>query len=205
MPWYGVNHVHLVGKDLEETKEFYTQVMGFDLFRVLDNDVGRKALFFTDGTYTKIYFFVYEDDSDREVYEKRQTPFGERDPEGEELDDYVVGAHHLAWGVESVDDLELIKEKLEDYGVPVWGPINRHNLAYNLYFEDPSGNSLEIHCPGPKASTPGTVRTELSPGEAPETTDEIDAGIEQEGSGIVQEGAEDGIAKELLSSYHART
>lgn len=205
MPWYGVNHVHLIGKDVEETTEFYTEVMGFDLFRVLENDTGRKALMFTDGTYTKIYFWVYDDDVDKEAYAKRQIPFSERDPEGQEMDDYVVGIHHMAWGVEDIDDLELIKEKLEEYGVDVWGPINRHNMAYNLYFEDPSGNNLEIHAPGPKASTPGSVSTELSPGEAPKSTDEIDAGIDYQNDGVIESGAEDGIAKTLLSSYHART
>lgn len=205
MSWYGVNHVHLIGTDVEETIEFYTEVMGFDLFRVLENDTGRKALMFSDGTYTKIYFWVYDDDVDKKAYTKRQTPFSERDPKDQEMDDYVVGIHHMAWGVENIDDLELIKENLEEYGVDVWGPINRHNMAYNLYFEDPSGNNLEIHAPGPEASTPGSVSTELNPGEAPETTDEIDAGVDYQNDGVIESGAEDGIAKTLLSSYHART
>lgn len=206
MPWYGINHVHLIVEDIEQTTEFYTEVMGFDLMRRMDNPNGRPLLVFTDGTYNKLYFWGYEEDADAKVYPKHQTSFGEREPQGEEKDDYVVGIHHIAWGVEDEDDLQFIKEKLEDYGdVPVWGPINRHNMAFNLYFEDPSGNNLEIHAPGPEASTPGTVRSALSPGEAPETTDEIETGVEFSRGGYIKRGAEDGIAKQLLSSYHKGT
>lgn len=207
MPWYGINHVHAVCRDEQETTDFYTEVMGFDLLRRNKRPDGRTLLVFSDGTYSKMYFFSIDEDGPHPLKEKGQAPVGGRireegrDPEKEP---YMLDFHHVAWGVESEEELHTIKEHLDDHDVPNWGPINRSNFAFNLYFEDPNGLNLEIHTPGPKADVVGDYRSETPSEELPETKEEV-SGVEQERSGVVKEGAEDGLAKELSSSFWEKT
>lgn len=198
MPWHGTHHTHLICEDEEATREFYTQVMGFDLEKILDLPDGRRAMFFSDGTYNKIFFWSLMEDSDHTVSAKKQAPFGIKADlgEAERPYEFVTGIHHLSWGVQSEEELYEIQKKLEDHGVPCWGPVNRSNFAYDLYFEDPNGINLEIHTPGPKAGENGVFVTSA---EAADKGEKVS--VEQTHDGVVTRGAEDGIAKEFQSSF----
>lgn len=198
MPWYGTHHTHLICEDEEATKEFYTDVMGFGLEKILDLPDGRRAMFFSDGTYNNIYFWSLRDGSDHSILEKQQAPFGVKSEKGdaERPYEFVTGIHHLSWGVQSEDELHEIKAKLEEHDVPCWGPVNRSNFAYDLYFEDPNGINLEIHTPGPDAGKRGVFETTV---EAAEKGKRVT--VEQKEEGTVREGAEDGVAKQFRSSF----
>lgn len=198
MSWYGMHHVHLICKDEKATEEFYTEIMGFDLEKVLDLPDGRRALFFSDGTYNNVYFWSLREDSDHSLVGKQQAPFGVKSQRGdaERPYEFVTGIHHLSWGVQSEDELYEIKEKLESHDVPVWGPVNRSNFAFDLYFEDPNGINLEIHTPGPDAGKQGVFETSM---EAAEGGNKVT--VDQTSEGTVREGAEDGISKQFRSSF----
>lgn len=207
MPWYGLNHVHFVCSDEkeEETIEFYTDVMGFDLERVIGRPDGRKAMIFGDGTYGKLYFFVIDEDGPHgELLPDNQAPFSglveDADPE---TMSYMSGVHHISWGVETEEELEYIKERLEENGVETFGPVNRHNFAFDLYFQDPNGINLEIYTPGPKAGALGETYSQADADEVPSTSpdEEEMEGVKQETEGVVQEGSDRGVAKALASSY----
>lgn len=212
MPWYGVNHVHAVTDKPEETIDFYTDVMGFDLVRRNQRPNGKSLSVFTDGTYNKLYFFeIDEEEFVHPLQENQQAMVGERmEEEGLEPEDvpYTVGFHHVAWGVESEEELKTIKEHFDKHDVPNWGPINRSNFAYNLYFEDPNGLNLEIHSPGPLADSPGSFdSSDVASSDLPGTNpnkEEVE-NVEKERGGILKEGAEDGIAKRLSSSFWEKT
>lgn len=200
MPWYGTHHVHFICKPEkeDETIEFYTEVMGFDLQKVLDLPDGRRAFFFDDGTYNHIYFWTLTEDSDHTIVDKQQAPFGAKSQFGDAERPYQfpVGIHHLSWGVQTDDELYEIKERLEEYGVECWGPINRSNFAYELYFEDPNGINLEIHTPGPDGDKKGVFETTIEG-----TKEKKRVEVTQKEAGVVKQGAEDGIVKQFSSSF----
>jgi len=50
---------------------------------------------------------------------------------------------HIAFEVESREELLAAKEKLEDGGVEVVGPVD-HTLFESIYFFDPNGHRLEL-------------------------------------------------------------
>jgi catechol 2,3-dioxygenase-like lactoylglutathione lyase family enzyme len=201
MTWRGINHVHLIAeKDkVEETKEFYTDVMGFDLERIIKRPNGRNAMIFDDGTYSKLYFFYFEEDSPHTVKPKQQPSFGEKVSEqgGDiEKQEWFAGVHHVSWGVESQEEIEAVKEILEEKGIEHWGPINRHNFAYDLYFEDPNGVNLEIYSPGPNAGALGIWESWTPRGDLPEEPGEA-VEVRQESDEILRSGSSSGIAKRL--------
>lgn len=200
MPWNGVHHIHLICEPSkeEETIEFYTEVMGFDLQRRLDLPDGRRTFFFDDGTYNHIYFWTLDEDSEHTVKPKRQAPFGIKSQMGEAERPYefLTGIHHLSWGVQSENELLEIKDKLQGYGAPVWGPINRSNLAYELYFEDPNGINLELHTPGANTDAKGVYKTTVEG-----TEEKKEVTVNQVSEGTVIEGSEDGIAKRFSNTF----
>jgi catechol-2,3-dioxygenase len=50
---------------------------------------------------------------------------------------------HIAFQVESMDDLMAAKEKLESAGVDVLGPTD-HTIFKSIYFFDPNGHRIEL-------------------------------------------------------------
>jgi catechol 2,3-dioxygenase-like lactoylglutathione lyase family enzyme len=184
-------------EDEEATREFYTEIMGFDLERILVLPDGRRALFFNDGTYGKLYFWSLEEDSDHSLRSKEQAPFGIKAQRGdaERPYEFVTGIHHVSWGVETEEELMEMKSVLEESDVPVWGPVNRSDFAYDLYFEDPNGNNLEIHTPGPNSDQKGVYETSV------EASDEAGVEVIKQSDGMITEGSEDGFAKRFASSY----
>lgn len=50
---------------------------------------------------------------------------------------------HIAFKVDSMDDLLEAKDKLEDAGIDVLGPTN-HTIFKSIYFFDPNGHRIEL-------------------------------------------------------------
>ena len=58
---------------------------------------------------------------------------------------------HIAFHVDSKEDIEFFMKRLDDHGIPYVGPFEpRHSPArftrytHRIYFYDPSGNPLEM-------------------------------------------------------------
>lgn len=204
MGWHGLHHVHLVCSEdkADETIDFYTKVMGFDLEREHIRPDGRRAFIFGDGTYGRLFFFVIDEDGPHELLPNTQAPTGGLGDEDSETTSYQVGVHHLSWGVETEEDLEQAVEVLNEHNVPYLGPVNRSNYAYDLYFQDPNGINLELFSPGPKAGEVGKIKTEYGSGEAPSTSpDEKQVERDWLEKDVVEKGSSGGIARRLMSSY----
>ena len=50
---------------------------------------------------------------------------------------------HIAFEVDSIDDLLAAKARLEADGIPVLGPVE-HTIFRSIYFFDPNGHRLEL-------------------------------------------------------------
>ena len=124
----GVNHPALLGRDYDETIEFYSEVLGMRL--VLDQpnlDEPRMThLFFDAGKGGFLAFFVVNQDADLEIPPTTQG---------------IGSMQHVALNL-SVP-IEEAMETLSKHGIDFAGPIDR-GYERSLYFRDPNGILVEL-------------------------------------------------------------
>ena len=134
----GFNHIDLGTKDMEATRAFYEDVLGFPLVRADLVELGdrgvMKHFFFDIGNGQLIGFMSGED---VEGYPK---DFDSSINKGLGL---MQGVYHFAFNAESLDLLEATKQRLQAHGVAVRGPLDHEEWSKSIYFEDPNGLQLE--------------------------------------------------------------
>jgi len=135
----GLNHIDLGTKDMEATRAFYEDLLGFPLVRAdLIDIVGKgtmKHFFFDLGNGQLIGFMSGEDVSG---FNK------DFDPGINKGLGLPPGVYHFAFDAESESDLERIKHHLISNGVAVNGPVNHEGWSKSIYFTDPNGLQLEV-------------------------------------------------------------
>ena len=126
-----IGHVLLRVLDLERSKKFYSEVLGF---RVLEEDPEHGGTFMAlEGQSHAIDLFQVKDAEAAQ----RQTPG-------------VRGLGHIAFRVETEGDLKEAHASLRAHGVEITRTID-HVSQKSLYFDDPDGNTLEIYYELPDA------------------------------------------------------
>jgi catechol 2,3-dioxygenase len=55
-----------------------------------------------------------------------------------------VGLNHMAWRMESLDDLKEFYQRLKEKGVQI-ARIVDHGISLGIYFRDPDGNGIEVY------------------------------------------------------------
>ena len=138
MKGLGFNHIDLGTRDMEATRAFYEDVLGFPLVRadlVEIGDQGKlKHFFFDIGNGQLIGFMSGED---VEGYPK---DFDAGINKGLGL---APGVYHFAFDADSLETLEATKKQLEAHGIPVRGPVDHEGWSQSIYFRDPNGIQLE--------------------------------------------------------------
>lgn len=124
MPVTRLNHAVLYVRDVEVTREFYEQVLGF---RTLIHTPGQGAFFQAPGS---------TNDHDLGVF---QIGSG-AGPSGAGRS--TVGLYHLAWEVDTLNELERIKGLLAERGALVGA--SDHVTTKSLYAHDPDGLEFEV-------------------------------------------------------------
>jgi catechol-2,3-dioxygenase len=126
-----IGHVLLRVLDLERSKQFYSEVLGF---HVLEEDPAHGGTFMAlEGQSHAIDLFQVKDLDAAQ----RQTPG-------------VRGLGHIAFRVESEEALKDANATLRAHGVEITRTID-HVSQKSLYFNDPDGNTLEIYYELPDA------------------------------------------------------
>ena len=127
----GLGHVLLRVLDLERSKKFYTEVLGF---RVLEEDPEHGGVFLAlEGQSHAIDLFAVQDVD----IARQQTPG-------------VRGLGHVAFRVDSEQALKDAYHSLRGRGVEITRTID-HVSQQSVYFQDPDGNTLEIYYERPDA------------------------------------------------------
>jgi catechol 2,3-dioxygenase-like lactoylglutathione lyase family enzyme len=118
----GLHHFAIVARDVEETVQFYSGVLGFPLTDIFENRdyTGSNHFFFDIGNSNLIAFFDF--------------PGLDVGPYAEVLG----GLHHVAISVEP-EKWEELKKRLEDAGVEY-----QSESGTSIYFRDPNGARLEL-------------------------------------------------------------
>jgi catechol-2,3-dioxygenase len=119
-----LNHAVLYVRDADRSAAFYEEALGF---RRLDLGAGMRGAAFmrADGS---------TNDHDLGLFSvgEQAAPAGRG----------AVGLYHLAWEVETLDDLERLAERLSSLGALVGA--SDHGTTKSLYAKDPDGIELEI-------------------------------------------------------------
>lgn len=129
----GLHHITLGCSDAARTVDFYTRVLGLRLVKQTVN--------FDDPTSYHLYFGDERGGPGSVVtfFEWRGAPQGKPG---------VGGTHHFALRVPDGTVLRKWKRYLNDRGVPVNGPLDRHYFE-SIYLNDPDGTIIELATDGP--------------------------------------------------------
>jgi catechol-2,3-dioxygenase len=118
-----LNHAVLFVRDVDVATEFYRSVFGF---RALPRPAGMRAAFLrTDAGSNHHDLGLFE-----------VGPQATRPPRGS------VGLYHLAWEVETIEDLAALADALRDRGALTG--MSDHGVSKSLYGRDPDGNEFEV-------------------------------------------------------------
>jgi glyoxylase I family protein len=121
----GVHHMALICSDVEQTIQFYQELIGFPLVELMENRdyKGSTHLFFDIGNDNLLAFFDF--------------PGLGLQPAVESLG----SVQHIAISTDAAN-FEAIKTRLEERGVPYLGPDR--GVTTSIYFHDPDGIQIEL-------------------------------------------------------------
>lgn len=124
-----IGHILLNVRDVERSKAFYTNILGF---KVLEQDPNHGGVFLSLGEYGNTLDLFPSMNPD--AYPQPKPAVGRRDG---------LGVRHTAFAVASEEDLAQAYYSLKDAGVPIHRAID-HASQKSVYFYDPDDNLLEI-------------------------------------------------------------
>lgn len=124
MPVTRLNHAVLYVRDVQRTRDFYEQVLGFETLIWMP---GQAAFFRAPGS---------TNDHDLGVF---QIGSG-AGPSGAGRS--TVGLYHLAWEVDTLDELDRLRGHLRAAGALVGA--SDHVTTKSLYAQDPDGIEFEV-------------------------------------------------------------
>ena len=135
----GVHHLALVCKDMKATHDFYTKVMKMRLTAAIHvppfSEEDAMHLFYDMGGGNQLAFFWFR--------EAPEAVTGQAHPASPAHVNANGSMHHLAFGVDSEDDLMAWRDHLKAQNVKVTPAID-HNFCKSIYFTDPDGMQLEL-------------------------------------------------------------
>ena len=124
MKIHELGHVVLYVRDLERSRHFYRDVLGFHELHAIDHAM---AAYSSGRTHHELLLIQVGSDA---------TPI----PKGRR-----VGMYHIGLKVgESDDELRDALAAIQEAGVRVVGASD-HTVTHSLYIEDPDGNEVELY------------------------------------------------------------
>ena len=129
-----IHHVAYRCNDAKETVEFYKNNldMGFVL-AIAENEVPSTK-------EPDPYMHVFLDAGQGNILAFFEIP--NSPPMGRDMNT-PEWVQHIAFEVESMDELRAAKKRLEKAGLDVLGPTN-HGIFKSIYFFDPNGHRIEL-------------------------------------------------------------
>jgi len=138
-----LNHAVLFVADAERAARFYCDALGFSVTHSLGN---RAAFLRAAGT---------SNDHDLGLF-----ALG---PDAPARNPRAVGLYHLAWQVDTIDELAELQRRLDGLGCLVG--MSDHGVSRSLYAVDPDGNEFEVMWAAPHdvwPAAPGTWPLDLA-------------------------------------------
>jgi catechol 2,3-dioxygenase-like lactoylglutathione lyase family enzyme len=134
VPVHQLHHVAYRARDAEETRHFYEDILGLPLYHIIQSDVVPSTGEYCPYTH---FFFRLQDGSFIAFFDLGDDVLSEPSPNTPKW------VNHIAFRVDTVDELKRMKERLEAHGVEVLG-VTDHHIFHSIYFFDPNGVRLEL-------------------------------------------------------------
>ncbi len=156
-PIQGLHHFAYKCRDPEETRAFYEDLLGLPLAHVIEEHDVKTT---TGETVSFAHFFFQMRDGSFIAFfdlgdGRKTTP----DPATPSF------VNHIAFRVESNEELLALKAKLENAGHPVLGPMEHGDFVRSIYFWDPNGIRMEfaytVETPEHAAESAAVARSRL--------------------------------------------
>jgi catechol 2,3-dioxygenase-like lactoylglutathione lyase family enzyme len=135
----GVHHLAISTKDMRGQLEFFTDVLGAELV----------ALYWMHGVPDTVHGFVKLNDTCYIAFVQGPANF-EIEPvlgvshAGSGAGPSAPGTmQHVAFNVNTLDELLVMRDRLRDRGINVFGPLN-HGFCQSIYFAGPELLALEV-------------------------------------------------------------
>jgi len=119
-----ISHIILTVSDLDKTRAFYGDLLGFELHEV-------------PAQYGKLMYFAAEGGASVWLIQHAQTPPGDR------FSEFRVGLDHLAFAAPNKEFLDALAAKLLAAGVNTKGVELFHERWNYVAFRDPDNIQLE--------------------------------------------------------------
>jgi catechol-2,3-dioxygenase len=127
-----LGHLVIRVRDLEKSEQFYTNVLGL---KVMNKRPGVMTFMSADEGMS---------------HELALVPVAEDAPGPEAT---RVGLFHMAWEMQSFEDLKQLYEVIKENDVTVEN-VGDHGISLGVYFCDPDGNEIEAYYEMPKDEWP---------------------------------------------------
>ena len=135
VPVHGLHHIAYRCRDAEETRRFYEDLLGLPLVHV----VRAESMPSTGEHCPYVHlFFEMTDGSCVAFFDLGDNLAAEPSPNTPRW------VNHLALRVGSEAEVDAAKQRLEQAGVEVIGPVLHDGFVRSIYFFDPNGIRLEL-------------------------------------------------------------
>jgi len=161
MPITGLNHAVLYVRDVETTREFYENVLGFTTLIWMP---GQAAFFRAPGSTNDHDLGTFQIGSGAGPSAAGRS---------------TVGLYHLAWEVDTLGELDRLRTVLAERGALVG--MSDHGTTKSLYAHDPDGLEFELCWLLPADRITDEIRAALA--EAPTRPLDLAGEIERHGAG----------------------
>jgi catechol 2,3-dioxygenase-like lactoylglutathione lyase family enzyme len=132
----GVDHINFACSDLKRTIAFWDSIGVKCTLNLHLHDPERNHVFFAMG-----------DDARESSFSYWYWPGKALTPAQDHEDRNHAGFYHLAFHVDTEDELEEMQDRLKSAGVSVSEISGRHMFDKSFYFRDPDGIQFEFACP----------------------------------------------------------
>ncbi|MBT98979.1 MAG: glyoxalase [Dehalococcoidia bacterium] len=123
-----LGHVNIWVRNVEASHKWYEEVLGLHTY----DFVPGRAAFMSADLEESHELAIMEVGADAEGPHKGQ-----------------VGLNHMAWRMDTLDDLKDFYNNLKAKNVEIQ-KVTNHGLSLGIYFEDPDGNGIECYYETPR-------------------------------------------------------
>jgi len=124
-----LGHVNIYVRNAERAQQWYEDVLGLHTY----DFVPGRAAFMSANREESHEVALMEVGGDAPGPQKGQ-----------------VGLNHMAWRMESLDDLKEFYHRLKEKNVPI-DHVADHGISLGIYFHDPDGNGIEAYYELPRS------------------------------------------------------
>jgi len=136
IPVHGLHHFAWRCRDAEQTRHFYEDLLGMPLWHIIQSDHVPSTGEYCPYTH---FFFRLQDGSFIAFFDLGDDEAALPSPNTPKW------VNHIAFRVDTVQQLHDMKARLQAHGVDVLG-VTDHHIFHSIYFFDPNGIRLEYTC-----------------------------------------------------------